>query len=214
VLGISPEAVRNRLSRGTLESIKIQGTVYVLIDSDRARHISDIPTDRPGESDALIYQMRGRIDSLERQLERGEERDRDNRRIIAALTLRIPAIEAPEAPQGPEPGEDRANVADRSVVVREMGTSAAGELIAKVLVEVVAVAGGVFLYVAGHARLSLLAAGGGLLLLVVVDLFSTRAVERRVSGRARTVVRWTYVTVALGIIAFLIYVAAGLLGGG
>ena len=95
-----------------------------------------------------------------------------------------------------------------------MGTSAAGELIAKAVVEVVAVARGVFLYVGGHARLSLLSAGGGLLLLVVVDLFSTRAVERRVSGRARTVVRWTYVTVALGIIAFVIYVAAGLLGGG
>jgi DMSO/TMAO reductase YedYZ heme-binding membrane subunit len=52
-------------------------------------------------------------------------------------------------------------------------------------------------HVAGHARLSLVAAGG-LLLLVVVDLFSTRAVERRVSGRARTIVRWAYVTVALG----------------
>jgi hypothetical protein len=107
-------------------------------------------------------------------------------------------------------GEDRANVADTSVVVREMGTSAAGELIAKVLVEVVAVAVGVILYVAGHARLSLLVAGGGLLLLVTIELFSTRVVERRVSSRARTVVRWTYVTVALGLIAFLIYVAAGL----
>ena len=48
----------------------------------------------------------------------------------------------------------------------------------------------------------------------MIDLLSTRALERRVSGRARTVVRWTYVTVALGIIAFLIYVAAGLLSGG
>jgi hypothetical protein len=102
-LGISPEAVRNRLSRGTLESVKVQGTVYVLIDSDMLRHISDIPTDRPGESDALISQMQGRIESLERQLERAEERDRENRRIIAALTSRIPAIEAPpEAPESPE----------------------------------------------------------------------------------------------------------------
>jgi TolA-binding protein len=91
------------LSRGTLDSVKVQGTVYVLIDSDMARHIDDIPTDRPGESDALISQMQGRIESLERQLERAEERDRENRRIIAALTSRIPAIEAPqdvsEAPQ-------------------------------------------------------------------------------------------------------------------
>jgi hypothetical protein len=89
------------LSRGTLESVKVQGTVYVLIDSDMLSHISDIPTDRPGESDALISQMQGRIESLERQLERAEERDRENRRIIAALTSRIPAIEAPQEASEP-----------------------------------------------------------------------------------------------------------------
>jgi hypothetical protein len=109
-LGISPEAVRNRLSHGTLESVMVEGTVYVLIDRDRARSISDIP----GESTALISQMQGRIDSLERQLERADERDRENRRIIAALTARIPAIEAPsderddpemveQEPEGAEP---------------------------------------------------------------------------------------------------------------
>jgi hypothetical protein len=48
-------------------------------------------------------EMRGRIESLERQLEQANERDRENRRIIAALTQRIPAIEAPpEAPESPE----------------------------------------------------------------------------------------------------------------
>jgi hypothetical protein len=107
VLGISPEAVRNRLSRGTLKSVKVEGTVYVLIDRDMARHIDDIPTDRPGEPDALISQMQGRIESLERQLEQANERDRENRRIIAALTSRIPAIEAPtEPPAGPETAEE------------------------------------------------------------------------------------------------------------
>jgi hypothetical protein len=39
-LGISPEAVRNRLSRGTLESVKEFGTVYILID----REGLDMPT--------------------------------------------------------------------------------------------------------------------------------------------------------------------------
>jgi hypothetical protein len=107
-LGISPEAVRNRLSRGTLESVKEDGTVYVLIDRDRARHTGDIPTDRPGESDALMSQMQGRIDSLERQLEQANERDRENRRIIAALTARIPAIEAPqEDRESPETVEEQ-----------------------------------------------------------------------------------------------------------
>ena len=91
-LGISPEAVRNRLSRGTLRSVKESGTVYVLLEADRARHNADIPSDIP---QALVAEMRGRIESLERQLEQANDRDRENRRIIAALTSRIPAIEAP-----------------------------------------------------------------------------------------------------------------------
>jgi hypothetical protein len=101
-LGISPEAVRNRLSRGTLKSVKESGTVYVLLETNRTRHTDDIPNDTP---QALVVEMRGRIESLERQLEQANERDRENRRIIAALTSRIPAIEAAEAPQSPEPGE-------------------------------------------------------------------------------------------------------------
>jgi hypothetical protein len=43
--------------------------------------------------------MQGRIDSLERQLKEAAERDRENRRIIVALTSRIPAIEAPQDAQ-------------------------------------------------------------------------------------------------------------------
>jgi hypothetical protein len=95
-LGISPEAVRNRLSRGTLKSVKESGTVYVLLETDRTRHAGDIPSDTP---QALVVEMRGRIESLERQLEQANERDRENRRIIAALTSRIPAIEAPQEPR-------------------------------------------------------------------------------------------------------------------
>ena len=53
-LGISPEAVRNRLSRGTLDSVKEDGTVYVLLNADRPRYINDTPNDIPRESDALI----------------------------------------------------------------------------------------------------------------------------------------------------------------
>ena len=90
-LGISPEAIRNRLSRGTLESERESGTVYVLIDRNMARYTDDTP----GESAALISEMHARIESLEHQLEEANERDRENRRIIAALTSRIPAIEAP-----------------------------------------------------------------------------------------------------------------------
>jgi hypothetical protein len=107
-LGISPEAVRNRLSRGTLKSVKESGTVYVLLETDRTRHTDDISSDIPGDApQALVGEMRSRIESLERQLEQANERDRENRRIIAALTARIPAIEAPqEARESPETPSD------------------------------------------------------------------------------------------------------------
>jgi DNA-binding Lrp family transcriptional regulator len=100
-LGISPEAVRNRLSRGTLKSVKEAGTVYVLLETDRTRHTGDRPNDRSTDTPPeLVDQMQARIDSLERQLEQANERDRENRRIIAALTSRIPAIEAPPEARG------------------------------------------------------------------------------------------------------------------
>jgi excisionase family DNA binding protein len=96
LLGITVEAVRMRIKRGTLRSERQAGRVFVLLGQDQ-------PTDRPDEPNALISQMQSRIDSLERQLEEAAERDRENRRIIVALTSRIPAIEAPqEARESPQ----------------------------------------------------------------------------------------------------------------
>jgi hypothetical protein len=100
LLGITAEAVRMRIKRGTLRSERQAGRVFVLLGQGQP---TEQPTDRPDEPNALISQMQGRIDSLERQLEEAAERDRENRRIIVALTSRIPAIEAPaEAPEAAE----------------------------------------------------------------------------------------------------------------
>jgi hypothetical protein len=102
ILGISAEAVRGRIRRGTLPVEREGGTVYVLIDQDRtttdqSRTTTDQPNDR---TDVLIAELQDRVRSL-------EEANRENRRIIAALTSRIPAIEAPdtveEASEGAEP---------------------------------------------------------------------------------------------------------------
>jgi hypothetical protein len=64
---------------------------------DQSRTTDDQPDDR---TDVLIAELQDRVRSL-------EEANRENRRIIAALTSRIPAIEAPEtveeAPEGAEP---------------------------------------------------------------------------------------------------------------
>src|ERR671911_684721 len=50
-LGISPEAIRNRLSRRTLNSVKEDGTVYVLLEADRLRHTDDTSDGTPRSAD-------------------------------------------------------------------------------------------------------------------------------------------------------------------
>ena len=98
ILGISAEAVRGRIRRGTLPVERESGTVYVLLEeaeqdrttADQPRTTDDQPDDR---TDLLITELQDRVRSL-------EEANRENRRIIAALTSRIPAIEAPSEPPG------------------------------------------------------------------------------------------------------------------
>jgi hypothetical protein len=120
LLGITAEAVRMRIKRGTLRSERQAGRVFVLLGQGQP---TKQPTDRPDEPNALISQMQGRIDSLERQLEEAAERDRENRRIIVALTSRIPAIEAPsearESPQTVEEEPERAEPRPATVETQE-----------------------------------------------------------------------------------------------
>jgi uncharacterized membrane protein len=53
-------------------------------------------------TDALISEMKDRIQSLERHLDHEREANKENRRIIAALTSRIPEIEpSRESPPAP-----------------------------------------------------------------------------------------------------------------
>lgn len=105
VLGITTGAVRNRLSRGTLESVKKNGTVFVLLPPEMLRDVTDIPrdaNDTPHDMlrniDAIMAAKDETIRTLREQLDRAEERDRENRRIIAGLVQRIPAIESPDTP--------------------------------------------------------------------------------------------------------------------
>ncbi len=93
VLGISAEAVRGRIRQGTLPLEREGETVYVLLDA---------PLDDP--TDLLIAELQDRVCSLEKA-------NRENRRIVAALTSRIPAIEAPqETRESPKKGEDAAEM--------------------------------------------------------------------------------------------------------
>jgi hypothetical protein len=123
MLGISTGAVRNRLSRGTLASIKETGTVYVLLPADMSRDAARDTADTPGgmpplERDALTSELRDRLRYVEGQLEAERQAHSEARRLLAAALERIPAIEAPqeaadtpesaaEQPEGAEPRPDR-----------------------------------------------------------------------------------------------------------
>ena len=101
ILGVSKEAVRKRVIRGTLRSdVGEDGRRYVYVD-DGGDGRGDAPPTR--EPDALTSEMRDRIAFLERELDRRADEAAELRRIIAALTSRIPEIEPPrETSEAPE----------------------------------------------------------------------------------------------------------------
>ena len=68
--------------------------MYVYLNLDRTETEHNVQV----ESNALISEIQARVQLLEQELERAHERDRENRRIIAALTQRIPELEAPSEP--------------------------------------------------------------------------------------------------------------------
>jgi hypothetical protein len=115
ILGVSVEAIRKRIKRGTLPSEKGEdGRRYVCLDTapdaaqpqaDHAGHAYAQTEGARLRADApLVEEMRGRIEDLREQLAAERRANEENRRIIAALTQRIPEIEPPiqETPGPPE----------------------------------------------------------------------------------------------------------------
>ena len=125
LLGMSAEAVRMRLKRGSLKSDKIKGTVYVLLDAEQTRPNidqtggdSNTGSERTDEQTrdrtALVDVLRSDVEFLREELKRREEVHAEESRrkdtIIAQLAQRIPELEAPsEAQEAPvTPSEDAA----------------------------------------------------------------------------------------------------------
>jgi hypothetical protein len=204
VLGTSVEAVRKRIARGRLESEKADGKIYVWLEDGAPQ----------SNTDALISSKEETIALLREQLEAERQAHAEARRIIAGLVERVPALQAPtDTTQSPEPGEqagDRGNVAtDReqaaSVLSGDVGDVEEGvttSVVTQYVLVGCGIAGSAILYVVGHTDLALLTIGAALLLLSISDFFYTRSL-----------VRWSYATATLGIIAVLIIIAASLLGG-
>jgi hypothetical protein len=106
-LGTTIDAVRGRIRRGTLDSVRLDGVVYVLLDAtNREQHSNqsepaggDAHQQTAGQSglaadqSELVGELRGQIDWLRREVERKDT-------IIMSLTQRIPELEAPRGPQG------------------------------------------------------------------------------------------------------------------
>jgi len=112
-LGITAEAVRSRIKRRTLRTIREGGTVYVVLgDADRAQPVGDRarPGDEPpsDRTDALIDALGGQVEDLREQLHAERQAHAEARRLLMAALERIPAIEAPqEAADAPEPTEEQ-----------------------------------------------------------------------------------------------------------
>jgi hypothetical protein len=94
-LGISEGAVRMRVKRGTLPSTREGGRLYVLLHTE--------PTTEPERPHDRTAEL---IATLREQLEAEREANRENRRIIAALTSRIPEIEPPRSEQEATPSTE------------------------------------------------------------------------------------------------------------
>ncbi len=143
-LGITVEAVRNRIKRGTLHSAKEPGkkesaSVYVLLDGepDHAGQPTagrGQPTDQPGagrgrptdqprpdsQPAELVEELREHIADLREQLREERQANRENRRIIAGLIERTPELPAAsheeprESPESAREGEPGTNTTPAS----------------------------------------------------------------------------------------------------
>jgi hypothetical protein len=108
LLGLSEDAVRSRLKRGTLGKEKApDGTVYVVLgvgeSTDRpttSQPTNDQPTTGQSTDQSAQAMMQAHLDSLQDQLdhlrcqlEEAHDANRENRRIIAGLVQRVPELE-------------------------------------------------------------------------------------------------------------------------
>jgi hypothetical protein len=103
LLDTTVEGVRSRIKRGSLDSIRVNGTVYVLLTPDQidqARPDDPSQPDQTGRPDAvlerLVEEQRGMIEWLQREIERKDT-------LLMSLMQRVPELEAaPEPRESPE----------------------------------------------------------------------------------------------------------------
>jgi hypothetical protein len=123
-LGLTVDAVRKRVQRGTIEHEKDQaGRVRIILDSpDNASTLQDESPDTTGQANALIaakdetiQELRGRVQRLEREVDTRNEEIRRRDHLLAAALERIPPqLEAPSEAEASEDAETVEEASDRA----------------------------------------------------------------------------------------------------
>jgi excisionase family DNA binding protein len=121
-LGISQDAVRQRVRRGSMRHDKDdKGRVYVYLNPTNTRPTIVHDTSRDTVHDAspneLLKELRERIHFLETELGDRKEESRRKDHIIAALTQRIPEL---------EPASERREYSQRPTEHADRGTTDSG----------------------------------------------------------------------------------------
>ncbi len=102
-LGISTDAVRKRVSRGSLRSEKTDGGVRVWLDSGGTE---------TGHDDELVDELRDRVRYLEGQVEQEREARRRADVMLSRLMDRLPELE--QRPQSGGEAPDRGAAPDEA----------------------------------------------------------------------------------------------------
>jgi hypothetical protein len=104
VLGITEGAVRKRVERRKLAAEHApDGRLIVHLERDTTATDTTRDRPRPSRDERYTSSLEEQVEYLRSQLDQEREANRENRRIIAALTSRIPELEpAPEARESPE----------------------------------------------------------------------------------------------------------------
>ena len=106
-LGVSEDAIRKRVTRGTLEHAKGEdGRVYVYLDTGVDAGVDE---GIHPEQSTLISEMRDRIDFLERELEARREEIQRRDMIILNMSEAMKALPSPASQETPRelPGAAR-----------------------------------------------------------------------------------------------------------
>ena len=122
-LGITVDAVRSRVKRGTMDHVRVGRRVYVLL-GDESRPGRDQVEDQPSDQLELVGELRARIEDLRDQLAEEREARRRADTIIAQLARAseeqartIRELEAPSGPpsderESPEPVEEEQEMSE------------------------------------------------------------------------------------------------------